>query len=94
MVSAVGGRFSVDAAAHIKDGDGDGLPDSSEKAGWPTQRGDLYITDPSSPDTDGDGLPDGDEAGALGMTLYGQAYAGHSDPTELGFGRRRPRRRD
>lgn len=47
------------------DSDGDGLLDTIEEAGWVTQDGSEYRTDPSLADSDGDGLSDGDEAGQL-----------------------------
>lgn len=47
------------------DSDGDGLLDKIEEAGWVTQDGSEYRTDPSLADSDGDGLSDGDEAGHL-----------------------------
>lgn len=48
-----------------RDTDGDGLLDEVEVAGWGTESGAEYRTDPKLADTDGDGLTDGDEAGAL-----------------------------
>jgi hypothetical protein len=64
------------------DGDGDGLKDSLEAAGWLTRNGETFLTDPSNIDTDADGLTDGDEAGSLLSDDDGaNVFAGYSDPT-------------
>lgn len=78
------------------DADRDGLPDEVEQAGWTTDLGTEYRTDPRVADTDGDGLTDGDEAGALtgwsaersedddaaeaAPALESGTYSGYSDP--------------
>lgn len=77
-------RATGEIVAANKDGDGDGIPDRTETAGWRTQGGGLYITLPNNPDTDDDGLTDGEEAGPLSVNpTWGEAYTGHSDPTKL-----------
>ncbi len=43
------------------DFDGDGLPNVVEEAGWYTDNGGPYYTDPRDPDSDDDGLLDGEE---------------------------------
>lgn len=63
------------------DSDGDGLPDEIEQAGWLTQDGSEYRTDPSKADTDDDGLTDGDEAGAPVTNADSEnVYADYSNP--------------
>jgi len=77
------GLITEDTATSNADGDGDGIPDRVETSGWRTHGGGVYRTDPNSPDTDADGLSDGEEAGPVSATpTGGEAYAGHSDPTE------------
>jgi hypothetical protein len=64
------------------DTDGDGLPDLVETSGWRILRGDVFMTDPRSPDTDGDEVSDGDEAGPLRLRLpWERIFTGRSDPT-------------
>jgi hypothetical protein len=46
-----------------RDSDGDGLPNSMERAGIRNYKGEVVTTDPFDPDTDGDSLLDGDEVG-------------------------------
>ncbi|AGG65779.1 hypothetical protein [Corynebacterium callunae] len=48
----------------VLDSDGDGILDVVEVAGWKTEAGATYATDPKLADTDGDGLNDSEEAGA------------------------------
>lgn len=77
------------------DSDGDGLLDEVEEAGWVTQDGSEYRTDPRMADSDGDGLTDADEAGELvtesptaivseiadgGSSRGETVYAGFSNP--------------
>ena len=65
------------------DSDHDGIPDQRETAGWRTQTGANYRTDPNNQDSDGDGLSDGDEAGPLLQNKDGTTtYAGRSDPNK------------
>ncbi len=72
------------SASAPPDADGDGILDAVEMAGWTTQDGRVYRTDPVVADTDGDGLADGEEAGAL-LSNVGPRwlYAGVSDPTRV-----------
>lgn len=66
------------------DSDGDGILDAVELAGWATQDGRVYRTDPFNADTDGDGLPDGEEAGTLLSNVGSQwLYTGLTDPTRV-----------
>ena len=63
------------------DSDSDGIPDELEVAGWRTQAGAEYRTNPISQDSDGDGLSDGDEAGPpVESANRGTTYTGRSDP--------------
>ena len=63
------------------DNDRDGIPNALEVAGWQTESGSEFRTDPYNPDSDGDGLSDGDEAGPLLPSERGvTTYAGRSDP--------------
>lgn len=67
----------------ILDSDGDGIPDEVEIAGWETEDGTIYHTDPHSADTDSDGLSDLEEAGDV---VSGEGletiYVGITDPTK------------
>jgi hypothetical protein len=70
--------------ASTTDTDGDGLTDRVESAGWSTQRGEVFRTDPTRADTDGDGLTDLDEAGAETTDDAGVVtYSGYSDPLRV-----------
>ncbi len=72
------------SASAPPDSDGDGILDAVELAGWATQDGRVYRTDPFKADTDGDGLADGEEAGTLLSNAGSQwLYAGVSDPTKV-----------
>lgn len=82
-VDDLDGRVTGETVALIKDADRDGIPDQVETSGWRAKGGGIYRTDPDGADTDSDGLSDGEEAGRLGMTPWGEAYDGLSDPTEL-----------
>lgn len=71
------------------DTDGDGLLDDVEEAGWVTQDGTEYRTDPESADTDGDGLTDSDEAGELVSaepTAEGSEEVDDEEPSEQASG--------
>ena len=61
-----------------RDSDGDGIADRLESAGWRTQNGRVFVTDPENPDTDGE------EAGprSSNPNLQG-AFQGVSDPTKV-----------
>lgn len=67
----------------ILDSDGDGIPDELEIAGWKTEDGTIYHTDPHNSDTDSDGLSDLEEAGEVvsgdGLETI---YVGITDPTK------------
>lgn len=65
------------------DSDGDGISDRVEIAGWVTESGTVYVTDPKTSDTDRDGLTDSEEAGEI-VSDDGKSvvYKGLSDPTK------------
>ncbi|HPU13691.1 MAG TPA: hypothetical protein PLQ19_07855 [Aeromicrobium sp.] len=66
-----------------RDSDGDGIADRFETAGWHTQNGRVFVTDPTNPDTDGDGLTDGEEAGPkTSKSSPKEVFQGVSDPTK------------
>ena len=78
-----GGGSPGKVSASSEDGDGDGIPDDVEIAGWRTERGDRHVTESDNPDSDGDGLSDGEEAGSLtGSPSGGGTYAGKADPND------------
>lgn len=72
----------IDRIRGDRDSDGDGLPDRAEEAGWRTESGDVYRTDPDNRDSDDDGLTDGDEAGHITDGSAENEYAGYSDPRQ------------
>lgn len=67
----------------VRDSDRDGLADLSERTGWRSADGAVYITDPLKADTDGDGLSDRREAGKRTAADNGTwVYMVVSDPTK------------
>lgn len=73
----------IEEADITLDSDQDGIPDLVEIAGWKTEDGEVYQTDPQKVDTDSDGLSDLEEAGEV---VSGEGldaiYAGYTDPAK------------
>ncbi|KOX92428.1 hypothetical protein AMS69_13805 [Haloarcula rubripromontorii] len=69
-VTAENGIVSVDRVRVKRDSDGDGLPDTVERAETRIGSGETIQTDPTDADTDGDGLSDSKEIGQYTEVRY------------------------
>lgn len=83
LVAILATGVIVYSSESVRDSDGDGLTDLSERTGLLSDEGRMYFTDPLEGDTDGDGLSDHQEIGKRARSDDGtRVYLVLSDPTK------------